>query len=46
MTGTDYGHTDPAAKIDAISQFRARTDVGDATKARILQDNPKTLYNV
>ena len=46
MTGTDYGHTDPAAKIDAISQFRARTDIGEAVKARILQDNPKALYNV
>ena len=46
MTGTDYGHTDPAAKLDAISQFRARTDIGVGTKARILQDNPKALYSV
>ena len=46
MTGTDYGHTDPAAKIDAISQFRARTDIDEAAKARILQDNPKALYKV
>ena len=32
IIGTDYGHTDPSAEIDAISLFRARRDVSDRVK--------------
>ncbi len=46
IIGTDYGHTDPSAEIDAISLFRARTDVSDGAKQRILFDNPKALYGL
>lgn len=46
IIGTDYGHTDPSAEIDAISLFRARADVPDRTKERILYHNPKALYGI
>ena len=46
IIGTDYGHTDPSAEIDAISLFRARGDVSDRVKERILHHNPKALYGL
>ena len=46
IIGTDYGHTDPSAEIDAISLFRARRDVSHRVKERILHHNPKALYGI
>ncbi len=46
IIGTDYGHTDPSAEIDAISLFRARGDVSGRVKERILHHNPKALYGI
>ncbi len=46
IIGTDYGHTDPSAEVDAISLFRARGDVSDRVKERILHHNPKALYGL
>ncbi len=46
VIGTDYGHTDPSAEIDAISLFRGRSDVDESTKQRILYHNPKALYGL
>jgi len=46
IIGTDYGHTDPSAEIDAISLFRGRSDVDESTKQRILYHNPKALYGL
>ena len=46
VIGTDYGHADTSAEIDAISLFRARGDVSDRVKERILHHNPKALYGL
>ena len=46
IIGTDYGHTDPSAEIDAISIFRNRQDIDQDNKNKILSDNPRSLYNI
>ena len=46
VIGTDYGHTDPSAEIDAISIFRNRQDIDESDKQRILHDNPRRLYSI
>ena len=44
VIGTDYGHTDPSSEIDAISIFKQKNDISQASKERILHHNPKELY--
>ena len=46
VIGTDYGHTDTSSDIDAIKIFRARDDLSDAVKKKILSDNAKVLYGL
>jgi predicted TIM-barrel fold metal-dependent hydrolase len=46
VTGTDYGHTDPSAKVDAIEVFLGRSDINDAIKKKVLHDNPKKLFAI
>ncbi|HEY2989199.1 MAG TPA: amidohydrolase family protein [Candidatus Binatia bacterium] len=46
VIGTDYGHTDISSDVDAIKIFKARTDLDDGVKKKILSDNAKALYGL
>ncbi len=46
VIGTDYGHTDISSDVDAIKTFRARTDLGESVKQKILSDNARALYAI
>ncbi len=46
MIGTDYGHNDPSADIDAMGLLRAREDIGAVAKEKILLHNPKALFGL
>lgn len=46
VIGTDYGHTDVSSDVDAIKTFRARADLTDEQKRKILTDNPRALYGL
>ena len=44
--GTDYGHTDTSAKIDAITEFKNSESISQQNQDRILTHNPKALYAI
>lgn len=44
VIGTDYGHTDSASEVDAITEFNGLEGITPAVKEKILCHNPKTLY--
>ena len=44
VVGTDYGHTDVASEVDAISTLRAKEDLAPQLTEKILEDTPATLY--
>lgn len=46
MVGTDYGHNDASADLNAMASIRARDDIGDETKENILSHNPKALFGL
>jgi uncharacterized protein len=46
VIGTDYGHTDASSEVDAIDIFRANDQVADPIKKKILDDNPRALYDL
>ena len=46
VIGTDYGHTDPSSDVDAIMTFKARTDLSETQKEKILCDNARALYGI
>ena len=46
MIGTDYGHHDPSAEIDAIRLLREDNRVDVATAEKILSDNPRIFYGL
>jgi len=46
VTGTDYGHLDPASNLDAISIIQNRPDLSPQQKHNILHENPKKLYGL
>jgi predicted TIM-barrel fold metal-dependent hydrolase len=46
LIGTDYGHTDTSSDVDAIAQFRQRTDISEDSKHKIISDNPRRLYGL
>ena len=46
MIGTDYGHTDPSAELDALLTFQGLTNISQETKDKILHYNPKALYGL
>lgn len=46
VIGTDYGHTDAASEIDAITTLKTRKDIGPGVIAKILDDNPRALYGL
>jgi predicted TIM-barrel fold metal-dependent hydrolase len=46
VIGTDYGHTDASSEVDAIEIFRKNESVPEPIKKKILDDNPRVLYNL
>ena len=45
VIGSDFGHPgDVAESIHVQSTFKARTDISEAAKSRILSDNARALY--
>ncbi len=44
IVGTDYGHTDTSAQIEALRLLRENGEIPRASVDRILGDNPKKLY--
>jgi aminocarboxymuconate-semialdehyde decarboxylase len=46
VLGTDYGHNDPSADIDAMGMLRAREDISAMVKENILTRNPSALFGL
>ncbi len=46
VIGTDYGHYDTSAELDAILTFKEKTDITARAKEKILSTNPKRLYGL
>ena len=46
MVGTDYGHHDPSAEINAIQIIRDDDRLDPAVAAKILNDNARALYGL
>ena len=44
VIGTDYGHADTTAEIDALNKLRDNGKVSEASARKILFGNPKRLY--
>ena len=44
VIGTDYGHADTTAEMDALSKVRDEGKASEASLAKFLYDNPKRLY--
>lgn len=44
--GTDYGHTDQSAEIEALRIFREQGRVAPRIVDKILDDNPRALYGM
>jgi predicted TIM-barrel fold metal-dependent hydrolase len=45
VIGTDYGHTDPASEVDAITQFED-LDIEQKLQEKVLCLNPRRLYGM
>jgi predicted TIM-barrel fold metal-dependent hydrolase len=43
---SDFPHEPPHEFIESLAEFRARPDLPDAAKTRILSDNPRRLYRL
>ena len=46
VIGTDYGHTDNSAQIEALRMLRDEEQVDTKTIDKILWDNPRALYGL
>lgn len=46
MLGTDFGHLDPAAEIDAFDVLRAKPEIGKGTVDAILSTNARKFYAI
>lgn len=46
VIGSDYGHNDTSAEIEALKNIRRHGDVAPSRIDKILHDNPKALYNL
>lgn len=46
MLGTDYGHHDPSAEINAFTLIQKRDDVSPEARRKIVDDNPRALYGL
>jgi predicted TIM-barrel fold metal-dependent hydrolase len=46
VIGTDYGHADNAAEIEALRKLRNEGKIGSQVIDKILDDNPRALYGL
>jgi predicted TIM-barrel fold metal-dependent hydrolase len=46
LIGTDYGHADLSSALNAIEKFKQLPGISDASKNRVLYDNPARLYDI
>ncbi len=46
VIGTDYGHADNAAEIEALRKLKDDGKIGSAVINRILSDNPRALFGL
>jgi len=46
VMGTDYGHADTSAELDALNTLRRTSPVGPAVIEKILDTNPRALYGL
>lgn len=46
VIGTDYGHIDPSAEIEALRSLKLRREISPEVIDKILWDNPKALYHI
>jgi len=46
LTGSDYGHNDPAEQNHLVKQMQSREDVTPGLIEKILTDNPKQFYKI
>lgn len=46
VIGTDYGHTDASAEIEALRMLRQNHGIDSKTVDKILWDNPRALYGL
>jgi predicted TIM-barrel fold metal-dependent hydrolase len=46
MLGTDYGHHDPSAEINAFTLIQRRNDITPEQRQKIVDLNPRSLYRL
>lgn len=46
LSGSDYGHNDPAEQAQLVKQMRSREDATPGLIEKILSDNPKKFYGM
>ncbi len=46
LIGTDYGHTDTSAEVDAIQVFQRTSGLDPRVVKKVLEDNPGELYAI
>ena len=46
MIGTDYGHADNAAEIEALRKLRTDGKISGQVIDKILKDNPSAFYGL
>jgi predicted TIM-barrel fold metal-dependent hydrolase len=46
ISGSDYGHNDPAEQAQLVKQMQSREDVAPALIEKILCENPRQFYQI
>ena len=46
LTGSDYGHNDPAEQTQLVATMKAREDMPAGLVQKILCDNPRKFYGI
>jgi predicted TIM-barrel fold metal-dependent hydrolase len=46
LTGSDYGHNDPAEQTHLVSQIKAREDLSPTLVEKIMCENPRRFYGI
>jgi len=46
VIGSDYGHADTATEIEALRSLKQKGELGSDVIEKILDDNPRALYNL
>ena len=46
LIGTDYGHTDTSAQIEALRMLSENPEIAISSVDKILGPNPRSLYKI